>query len=120
LHASTFGGNPLVTAAAIAVIEAIEEENMLDNVNEIGDYICGRLEQLKQKYPIIEQVRGKGVMVGIVLCCDGSQIVARCLEKGLRINCTQQRIIRFMPAMNVSKAEIDRAIEILDNVLSDM
>lgn len=120
LHASTFGGNPLVTAAAIAVIEAIEEENMLDNVNMINSYICGKLEQLKEKYPIIEQVRGRGVMVGIVLCCEGGQIVSKCLERGLRINCTQQRIIRFMPAMNVSKEEIDKAVEILDGVLNDM
>ncbi|MBW8036433.1 MAG: aspartate aminotransferase family protein, partial [Planctomycetes bacterium] len=87
-HASTFGGNPLACAAGIAVIEAIEEENLIDNAIEMGEYAKDSLEALKEKHSIIDHVRGKGLMIGVQLTGDGSQIVSKCLEKGLRINCT--------------------------------
>ena len=118
-HASTFGGNPLVTAAGIAVIDAIEQENLLENAVAMGEYTKSKIEELKLKYHIIEQVRGVGLMIGIALNVDGSRIVSDCLEKGLRINCTQGNILRFMPAMVVTEQEIDTAIEILDRVLSE-
>ena len=118
-HASTFGGNSLACAAGIAVIEAIEEDNLLDNANTIGEYTHQKLEQLKEKYPIIDHIRGKGLMIGIQLTMPGAAIVNRCLEKGLRINCTQDTVLRFMPSMTVSKDEIDRAIAILDDVLAE-
>ncbi|MBL7214593.1 MAG: aspartate aminotransferase family protein [Phycisphaerae bacterium] len=118
-HASTFGGNSLACAAGIAVIEAIEEDNLLDNANKMGQYTRKKLEQLKEKYPIIDHIRGKGLMLGIQLTMPGGSIVSRCLEKGLRINCTQDTVLRFMPSMTVSKDEIDRAITILDEVLGE-
>ncbi len=118
-HASTFGGNSLACAAAIAVIEAIEEENLLDNTNTVGQYLLEKLEQLKDKYPIIDHIRGKGLMLGAQLTMPGAAIVNRCLEKGLRINCTQENVLRIMPSMTVTKDEIDRAIAILDEVLGE-
>ncbi len=118
-HASTFGGNPLACAAAIAVIEAIEQENLLENANNMGNYTREKLEQLNQKHHIIDHVRGIGLMIGIQLSAPGAEIVSRCLEKGLRINCTQQTVLRFMPAMTVTQDEIDQAIEILDSALSE-
>jgi acetylornithine/N-succinyldiaminopimelate aminotransferase len=118
-HASTFGGNSLACAAGIAVIEAIEEENLLDNTRKMGHYTREKLEQLKEKYPIIDHVRGKGLMLGIQLTMPGGSIVSRCLEKGLRINCTQDTVLRFMPSMTVSQDEIDRAIAILDDVFGE-
>jgi acetylornithine/N-succinyldiaminopimelate aminotransferase len=119
-HASTFGGNCLACAAGIAVIEAIEEENLLQNAAKIGQYAADKLNQLKSKYSIIDHIRGKGLMIGIQLKSPGAQIVAKCLEKGLRINCTQDTVLRFMPAMNVAAKQIDEAVKILDNVLSEM
>ena len=118
-HASTFGGNSLACAAGIAVIEAIEEDNLLDNANKMGEYTQQKLEQLKEKYPIIDHIRGKGLMIGIQLTMSGTAIVNQCLEKGLRINCTQDTVLRFMPSMTVTKDEIDRAIAILDDVLAE-
>ena len=116
-HASTFGGNSLACAAAMAVIEAIEEEKLLDNAHTMGRYARQKLEELKEKYPIIDHVRGMGLMIGIQLTMPGAPIVSRCLEKGLRVNCTQETVLRFMPSMTVSAEEIDTAIAILDEAL---
>ena len=118
-HASTFGGNSLACAAGIAVIEAIEEEKLLDNTRTAGQYLLEKLEQLKDKYPIIDHIRGKGLMLGAQLTMPGTAIVSRCLAKGLRINCTQESVLRIMPSMTVTKDEIDRAIAILDEVLGE-
>ena len=118
-HASTFGGNCLACAAGIAVIEAIEEENLLENAAEIGEYTKNKLSELKQKHSIIDEVRGIGLMIGVQLKGPGGDIVNRCLEKGLRINCTNETVLRFMPPLIVKKSQIDRAIDILDSVLSD-
>ena len=117
-HASTFGGNPLACAAGIAVVEAIEEEGLIDNAIKMGEYAREKIEVLKEKYSVIDHVRGKGLMIGVQLTSDGSGIVSKCLEKGLRINCTQGTVLRFMPSMTVSKEELDAAVSILDDVLS--
>jgi len=118
-HASTFGGNPLACAAAIAVIETIEAENLLDNANAMGRYAREKLEKLKEKYPAIDHIRGKGLMLGVQLNMPGAAIVSRCLEKGLRINCTQETVLRFMPSMTVTQDEIDVAVTILDKTLGE-
>jgi acetylornithine/N-succinyldiaminopimelate aminotransferase len=116
-HASTFGGNPLACAAGIAVIEAIEEEKLLDHTIKMGAYLRQKLETLKEKYPVIDHIRGRGLMVGIQLTMPGTGLVSRCLAKGLRINCTHDTVLRFMPSMVVTSEEIDRAIDILDESL---
>jgi acetylornithine/N-succinyldiaminopimelate aminotransferase len=117
-HASTFGGNPLACAAGVAVIEAIEQENLLTNANRMGQYAMEKLGQLKEKYPIIDHVRGKGLMIGVQLTESGGGIVDKCLENGLRINCTQGNVLRIMPSMTVTSEQIDKAIEIIDGVLA--
>jgi predicted acetylornithine/succinylornithine family transaminase len=116
-HASTFGGNPLACAASIATIEAIEQEKLIDNAVRMGRYAVEKLTQLKQKFTAIHGLRGKGLMIGIVLTSPGADIVSKCLEKGLRINCTQGNILRFMPSMTITKEQIDQAIGILRDVL---
>jgi acetylornithine/N-succinyldiaminopimelate aminotransferase len=118
-HASTFGGNCLACAAAIAVIEAIEEDNLLENAASVGQYAKEKLNELKQKHFIIDHVRGIGLMIGVQLKSPGKEIVEKCLEKGLRINCTNESVLRFMPPMIVTKKEIDQAVDILDGVLSE-
>jgi len=117
-HASTFGGNPLACSAGIAVIEAIEEDSLLENATNMGSYAMEKLNALKQKHSIIDHVRGKGLMIGIQLNDQGADIVDKCLKKNLRINCTQGNVLRFMPGMTVTKEQIDDAVEILDSVLS--
>lgn len=118
-HASTFGGNAIACAAAVAVIEAIEEDALLAKAVEMGAYAQEKLRALKDRYSTIDHVRGKGLMIGVQLTTPGAGIVAECLERGLRINCTQDTVIRFMPPMNVTKEQINQAVEILDGVLSD-
>lgn len=118
-HASTYGGNPLVTSASLAVFKAIESERLLKNAEEMGEYLKGKLEELKGKYPVIKEVRGIGLMTGIELAVPGADIVKRCLENGLLINCTQDSVLRIMPAMTVSRRLIDQAMRILDQVLAE-
>lgn len=116
-HASTFGGGPVVCRAALAVLAAIEKEKMLDNTRAMGEFLAARLRALKEKYPLIKEVRGLGLMWGAELNIEGKKIVERCLEKGLLINCTHERVLRFMPALTVTRKEIERAAEILEETL---
>ena len=118
-HATTFGGNALVCAAAVAVIETIENQNLLENAAELGRYAKDKLEQLKQKHFVIDSVRGLGLMIGVQLTSPGEGIVDKCLEKGLRINCTQGTVLRFMAPMIATKEQIDQAINIFDSVLTE-
>lgn len=116
-HASTFGGSPLACAAALAVFQAIEQERLLANVHKMGGYLYKKLTHLKEKYHIIKEIRGKGLMLGIELHQAGKTIYEQCLKKGLLINCTQQNVLRIFPRLGVSKTEIEQAIGILDSVL---
>jgi len=117
-HASTFGGNPLVCKASLAVFKAIKKGKLLKKATEMGDYLKTKLENLKKKHSFIKQIRGKGLMWGIELTIAGAKTVETCLNKGLLINCTQEKILRIMPPLVISKKEIDKGIGILDKVLS--
>lgn len=119
-HASTFGGSPIAASAALGVFKAIEGERLLQNTVEMGKYLLGKLEELKGKYSFIREIRGMGVMLGIELTVPGAKIFERCLEEGLIINCTQDKVLRIVPAMTVSKKLIDQAIRILDKVLGEV
>ena len=117
MHASTFGGSPLVCKASLGVFKAIEKYKMLKNARELGTYTLGRLEKLKEKYTCIHDIRGLGLMIGIELTIEGKSIVEECFQQGLIINCTQGNILRIMPALNVTKRQVDKAINILDKVI---
>ena len=117
MHASTFGGSPLVCKAALAVLRAIQKERLLTNAQRMGEYLFLKLNELKNKCKVIKEVRGLGLMAGIELNIEGKVIVEKCIEKGLLINCTHDRVLRLMPALNITKKEIDRAVNILDSVL---
>ena len=92
---------------------------MLKNAVGLGQYTKEKLEQLKQKHGIIDHVRGIGLMIGVQLTSSGQEIVDKCLEKGLRINCTGDSVLRLMPPMIATRSQIDRAIDILDSVLTE-
>ena len=114
-HGTTFGGGPLVCAAANAVLDAFEEENLLDNVNEVGDYFIGELKKLDKE--IIADVRGKGLMVGLELTEPGAEYVDKLREKGFLINCTADKVLRFVPPLIITKDEIDEFVKALDEIL---
>ncbi len=118
MHGTTFGGNPLACSAAIAVFETIEKEGLLKASVLQGKYLATALKKVAQKYPVIIGVRNCGVMVGVDLAKPGKELVSACLEAGLIINCTHDTILRWIPAMNVSKKEIDQAIIIFEKALS--
>lgn len=118
-HASTFGGNPLCSAAAIATIETILEDGfILDNCIRMGDYLLKGLREIKEEYSsFILDVRGKGLMIGMEMSLECSEIVKDCLERGLIINCTAGNVLRFTPPIIVQKKDIDNMLNILDDVL---
>lgn len=118
-HASTFGGSPLVSSAALAIFKAIDKEKLLKNVNVMREYLLSCLERLKGKYPIIKEIRGMGLMIGVELTKEGKPIVEECIRRRLLINCTQARVLRIMPPLIVTKRQIDQAMRILDGVLSE-
>jgi predicted acetylornithine/succinylornithine family transaminase len=118
-HGSTFGGNPLACAAACASLQTILEEGIIENSREVGEYFLARLQGLKIKHSIIVEVRGKGLMIGVVLSAPGADIVTKCMERGLLINCTNENILRFVPPLILTRHDVDSAVEILDGVLGE-
>ncbi len=119
-HASTFGGNPLAMAAALAVMEALLNGGVVDNCRETGVYFRERLEGLKRDHPIIREVRGRGLMIGVELSIEGADIVKRCMEAGLLLNCTCGNVLRFVPPLIIGRSDVDCAIAILDEVMRDL
>jgi acetylornithine/N-succinyldiaminopimelate aminotransferase len=116
-HASTFGGNPLAAAAGCAVFQIIRDENLLENTQRMGAYLRQRMLELKQETPLIAEVRGAGLMIGVELAQNGADLVARCLEKGLYINCTHDTVLRLMPPLNITREILDEALAILGDAL---
>ncbi|MFA6636006.1 MAG: aspartate aminotransferase family protein [Candidatus Omnitrophota bacterium] len=120
-HASTFGGSPIVSAAALGVFEAIEEDGLLDNTAKMGKYLVEKIKELSEKFPIIEDIRGLGLMIGVKMGMeDASCIPELLLKKGLLINCTQGNILRIMPPITVTAEEIDEAIKKIAEVLEEI
>jgi acetylornithine/N-succinyldiaminopimelate aminotransferase len=120
MHASTFGGGPVVCRAALGVFKAIEKDKLLANAVKMAGLLSARLEALKTKHGIIRGVRGLGLMIGVELSIKGKPVVDACLEKGLLINCTHETVLRLMPALSVSKNQVDTACKILDEVLGEL
>ena len=117
MHASTFGGGPVICRAALGVLKAMQQEKILSNCQNMNKYLLEKLTLLKSTYPVIKEIRGLGLMLGVELNIPGKQIVQAAYAQGLLINCTQDKVLRLMPALNVTKKEIDQAIDILKEVL---
>ena len=115
-HASTFGGNPLATAAGVAAVSAILEEGMLENCEKVGEHFLVRLEEMKKKFPFVQNVRGKGLILGMELKMDGGNIVKEMMQRGFLINCTMGNVLRFLPPLIVTQREVDQLIEALEDV----
>jgi acetylornithine/N-succinyldiaminopimelate aminotransferase len=116
-HAATFGGNPLAARAALATIETIEQECLLDRATQIGEKFRERFLALKETCPLILDVRVMGTMIGVELAVEGAPAVQACLEKGLLINCTHTTTLRLLPAVNIADEQIDDGCDIIDSVL---
>ncbi len=121
-HASTFGGTPLVCSAAVEVMKMLTEDDIvLDNCRRMGNYLTDDLNNLKLKYPhMIKDVRGKGLLIGMELNIGGENIVTECIKRGVIINCTMERVLRFLPPLDVSQADIDKVTETLTEVFDSI
>jgi predicted acetylornithine/succinylornithine family transaminase len=119
-HAATFGGNPIACRAALATIETIEADGLLARAEQIGNYFRERFEALRGPCPWIRAVRARGAMIGIELAVDGAPIVQQCLERRLLINCTHGTVLRLLPALNLTDAEMDQGTSILEQVLKPL
>jgi acetylornithine aminotransferase len=118
-HASTFGGGPLVASAALATLRVISEPAFLGKVRETGAYFISRLQELKERYSFIKDVRGRGLIVGLELSVPGAKFVSKCLEMGAIINCTNDTVLRFVPPLIAGRSEIDEMIGILEGVFKE-
>jgi acetylornithine/N-succinyldiaminopimelate aminotransferase len=119
MHAATFGGNPIASRAGIAAIEMIEQEGLLDNAKQLGEVFRSRLTDLQEQCALIKEVRVAGVMIGIELNVEGAPFVKACLDRRLLINCTQNTVLRLLPAMNLTVEQANEGIDILSSVLTE-
>ncbi len=117
-HASTFGGTPVITAAALEVVKVLFEEKIIDHCQEVGKYFKERLFWLKKRHETIVDIRGIGLLLGMKLKLQGGPIVDSCMEKGFLINCIQENILRFIPPLIIRKEEVDALVVCLDEVLT--
>lgn len=119
-HGSTFGGTPFITAAALEAARIIEKENILEKCTAASAYFRSRLEELKAKHDVVEDVRGIGLLLGMKLRIEGARIVNECMEKGFLINCVQGNTLRFIPPFVISNEEIDLLVACLDEILAGL
>ena len=118
MHGTTFGGGPLQCRLALKVLEILERPGFLAHVSEVGAYFRQELEKLRADLPVIKEVRGDGLMVAAELQTPGKSAVQEALKAGLLINCTQDKVLRFLPPLIIEKRHVDEAVGILRQVLA--
>jgi predicted acetylornithine/succinylornithine family transaminase len=117
-HGSTYGGNLLATRAAAFVLEQLMDHGLIEHVRTVGTHFERRLRTLALKHPVIVEVRGAGVMRGLQLNVDGVPVVNQARERGLLVNRTDEMVIRLLPPLTIEATDIDRAIDVLDEVFA--
>jgi predicted acetylornithine/succinylornithine family transaminase len=120
MHASTFGGNPIAAAAGVAAIRMIEEQGLLEHVDKVADTFRSRLLDLKERCDVVRDVRVIGMMIGVELSIDGPAVVQASLDRNLLVNSTQGRVIRLLPAMNVSQADVEEGCDRLAEAIIEV
>jgi acetylornithine/N-succinyldiaminopimelate aminotransferase len=120
MHAATFGGNPIAAAAGIAAIRMIEDEGLLEHVTRAAELFRTRLESLKERCPGVRAVRVLGMMIGVELAFEGAPVVQAALERRLLVNCTQGNVMRLLPAMNITPAEVEEGCDRLAAAILDV
>ncbi len=118
-HGTTFGGNPLACAAVTTVLEQFEKKNILAHVNEVGDYLKEKLEELVAKYTVAKEVRGLGLMRGLECDAPVGEICGKALEHGLILMSAGTNVVRFVPPLVIEKGHVDEMIDILSSILSE-
>jgi len=118
-HASTFGGNPLVCSAALASINTIVDDKLAENAQRMGKYLMQKLLSLKEKFSMIKDVRGRGLVIGVELGIEGKELVNQAIKSGLILNCIGTNVIRFVPPLIINESHVDEAMAIFEKVLSE-
>ncbi len=118
-HSTTYGGNPLACAAAIATIDVLEEENLPDKARVQGEYFASRLNQLQHDHKIIREVRGRGLMIGVETRFEVLDYILRAIDKGVLMLDAGRNVLRFLPPLVITRSHIDRTIEVLDQVIGE-
>ena len=116
-HGTTFGGNPVSCAAGLATVEAIEEEKVLENATRMGAHIIGRLREVAKTCDRIREVRGLGMIIGVVLKHDPKPVVDACLKEKLLVNGTAGNVLRMLPPLNLSREDADKGLAIIERAL---
>ncbi len=117
-HASTFGGNPLACAAGLAVCRILIEGRVLEQARRMGDYLAKGLADFKDRHRAVRDIRGLGLLQGLEVEIDAKAVVADCLTRGVLVNATSERVLRFVPPLIISQAEIDRVLETLSSIFN--
>ncbi|MBU2552491.1 MAG: aspartate aminotransferase family protein [Proteobacteria bacterium] len=116
-HATTFGGTPLVSAAALVVLDVMLAPGFLDQVRRVGAYFKTLLQKLAGRHDFIRQVRGRGLILALQLDFPGGGAVKALMDRGFLVNCTQDTVLRFLPPLIITEAEVDRLMPVLEEVL---
>ena len=116
-HTSTFGGNPVVCAAACATIDIIVRERLPERAEKLGRYFLGKLRELQSKYKIVREVRGLGLMIGVELRVDVLNIILEAMQKGVLVLDAGKNVVRFLPPLVISEENIDTVVTVMDEVL---
>ncbi|MDH3716726.1 MAG: aspartate aminotransferase family protein [Planctomycetota bacterium] len=120
MHAATFGGNPIAACAGLATLETIEKENLLERAAALADIFRARLTELQQQCDQVRDVRVLGLMIGIELDQAGAAVVDKCLQRNLLVNCTQNVVIRLLPAMTLTDQQAEEGCDILCDVIRSL
>lgn len=120
MHASTFGGNPIAAAAGVAAIQMIEDEGLLEHVDRAAETFRTRLLALKESCDVVRDVRVLGMMIGVELSIDGAAVVQACLDRNLLVNATQGRVIRLLPSMTITQAEVEEGCDKLADAIREV
>jgi len=118
-HGTTFGGNPVACAAALAVNDALDKEGVMQNATEVGAYIMKRLKDMTAKMDRVAEVRGLGMIMGVVLKHDPKPVVDACIQQKLIVNGTGGTVLRLLPPLNLSRADADAGLAIIERALKD-
>ncbi|ATX80836.1 acetylornithine aminotransferase apoenzyme [Mariprofundus aestuarium] len=118
-HGSTFGGNPLSCTAALTVLDVLEEESLLENVNARGEQLMQGLKALQPRFPVIREVRGQGLLIGVELSVESAPFIAGARERGLLVLAAGPNVLRLLPPLNVTEAEVDEALVTLITVMEN-
>jgi len=120
MHGTTFGGGPLQCRLALKFLEILERPGFLERVREVGGYFRSQLESLRKELPVIRGVRGEGLMLGLVLAVPCKSVVRDALEAGFLMNCTQEKVLRFLPPLIVERKHVDELISALRPILATL